>query len=305
MCSSVRGAGKLSARARASGAPRTTPGGHYGRRMATIVDKEAAVDLLRNEYRALAEVCADLSPGQWDTPTCLPGWTVRDALSHVIGAEAMLLGEPAPSVDVSHVTHMRNPIAEANEVWVEALRGTTGPDMIARFEDVTSRRLAQLDVMTKEEFDAPSWTPAGKDETYGRFMRIRHYDCYLHEQDIRLALGLPTRETVPDLASALDEVATGLGYIVGRRAALPEGSRVRIDLTGLLPRTYLVQVDGRAAVVDALDGEPTVGIELPARRYLRLTGGRRDPGVDPEDDVRFTGDRELGAHLVASLSFTI
>ena len=64
-------------------------------------------------------------------------------------------------------------------------------------------------------------------------MRIRHYDCYLHEQDIRLALGMAVRETVDDLASALDEVATGLGYIVGRRAALPEGTRLRIDLTGL------------------------------------------------------------------------
>jgi uncharacterized protein (TIGR03083 family) len=273
--------------------------------MATIVDKEAAVDLLRHEYAALAEVCADLSPEQWDTPTALPGWSVRDALSHVIGAEAMLLGEPAPSVDVSHLTHMRNPIAEANEVWVEALRGTPGPGMLARLEDVTSRRLALLDAMSQEEFDAPSWTPAGRDETYGRFMRIRHYDCYLHEQDIRIALGLPARETVADLASALDEVATGLGYIVGRRAALPEGSRVRIDLTGPLPRTYLVQVDGRAAAVEALDGEPTVGIELPAIRYLRLTGGRHDPGVDAEDGVRFTGDRELGGRLVANMAFTI
>jgi len=286
-------------------ARRAPAGGRYGWGMATIVDRAAAVDLLRHEYGALVELGAGLEPRQWDVPTCLPGWTVRDTFSHVIGAEAMLLGEAAPSVDVSRLTHMRNAVAESNEVWVEALRGTTGPDVVARLEDVTSRRLALLDAMTQEEFDAPSWTPAGRDETYGRFMRIRHYDCYLHEQDIRLALGLPIRETVPDLASALDEVATGLGYIVGRRAALPEGSRVRIDLTGMLPRTYLVRVDGRATVVDALDGEPTVGIELPAWRFLRLTGGRQDAGVDPGHAVRLTGDRELAARLASSLSFTI
>jgi len=273
--------------------------------MPTYLDKDATVDLLRAEYRALAELASGLTAEQWDTPTCLPGWSVRDALSHVIGAESGLLGDPAPEADVSHLTHMRNPIAEANEVWVEALRGTSGPDMVARLEDVTSRRLAVLDAMTQEEFDAPSWTPAGRDETYGRFMRIRHYDCYLHELDMRLALGLPARETVADLASSLDEVATGLGYIVGRRAALPDGSRVRIDLTGPLSRTYLVQVDGRAAVVDALDGEPTVGLTLSAVRYLRLTGGRHDAGVDPEDGVVFTGDRALGAQLVANMSFTI
>ena len=230
---------------------------------------------------------------------------MRDVLSHVIGAEAGLLGEPIPDVDLSHLTHMRNPIAEANELWVEPLRGTPGPAMVSRLEDVTSRRLAVLDAMDQAAYDAPSWTPAGRDETYGRFMRIRHYDCYLHEQDMRLALAMAPRETVADLASALDEVATGLGYIVGRRAALPEGSRVRIDLTGPVPRTYLVQVDGRAAVVEALDGEPTVGIELSATRFLRLTGGRHDIGVEPTDGVRITGDRELGDRLVANLSFTI
>lgn len=273
--------------------------------MPTYVDIDAVVGLLRGEYRALADLAGALSPEAWDTPTCLPGWTVRDVLSHVIGAEAMLLGDPAPEVDLSHLTHMANPIAEANEVWVEALRGTSGPGMLARLDDVTSRRLALLDAMTQEAFDAPSWTPAGRDETYGRFMRIRHYDCYLHELDIRTALGLPARETAADLASALDEVATGLGYIVGRKAGLPDGSRVRIDLTGPLPRTYLVRVDGRAAVVDDLGGAPTVGIVLSATRYLRLTGGRHDAGVAAEDGVRITGDRKLGNRLVADMSFTI
>ena len=76
-------------------------------------------------------------------------------------------------------------------------------------------------------------------------------------------------------------------------------------VTGPVTRTYLVQIDGRAAVVDSLDGEPTVGIELPAMHFLRLTGGRHDAGMDAEDGVRFTGDRALGGQLVANMAFTI
>jgi len=273
--------------------------------MATIVNRQATVDLLRNEFTVLGELGASLDEAQWDTPTCLPGWTVRDVLSHVTGTEAGLLGEPVPEVDVSHLEHMRNPIAEANERWVEANRGLTGGEMVARWLDVSGRRLAVLDAMDQADFDAPSWTPAGKDETYGRFMRIRHFDCYLHEQDIRLALGMPARETDADVASSLDEVATGLGYIVGRKAALPDGSRVRIDLVGPAARTYLVQIDGRAAVVESLDGPVTVGVELPSMHFLRLTGGRHDAGVEPADGVRFTGDPDLGAQLVNNLAFTI
>ncbi len=99
------------------------------------------------------------------------------------------------------------------------------------------------------------------------------------------------RSDQADVASALDEVATGLGYIVGRRASMPEGSRVRIDLSGPAGRTYLVLVEGRAAVVDSFDGPPTVGIELPSPLFLRLTGGRHDDGPTPVDEVRFSGDR--------------
>jgi uncharacterized protein (TIGR03083 family) len=273
--------------------------------MPTIVDKDSTVDLLRQEYGSIERVCSSLAVDQWDAQTCLPGWTVRDVLSHIIGAEAMLSGEEAPTVDISHLEHMQNPIAEANEVWVESMRSLTGAQMLARFADVTTRRVAALDAMTQADFDAPSWTPAGHNETYGRFMRIRHYDCFMHENDIRLAVGVPPKEAVDDLDSAVREVATGLGYIVGRRAGIPDGSRVRIDLTGPMTRTFLIAVDGRAAVVDAFDQAPTVGLEMPVTLFLRLTGGRNDQSSRPAEEISFSGDRTLGEQLVANLAFTI
>jgi uncharacterized protein (TIGR03083 family) len=273
--------------------------------MPTFVDQEQAVRRLRAEYAAIASLCAALSEDQWDLPTCLPGWSVRDALSHVIGTESMLAGDPPPEVDISHLRHLQNPVAEANELWVESMRSRSGPEMMDRFERVIARRLEALDAMTQADFDAPSWTPAGRDETYGRFMRIRHYDCFMHEHDIRYAVGAPSRADVDDLGPALDEVSTGLGYIVGRRAALPDGSRVRIDLTGPLATTYLVAVDGRAKVVDTLDQPATVGIELSAPLFLRLTGGRQDGDSGPDPTVTFSGDRALGERLVANLAFTI
>jgi uncharacterized protein (TIGR03083 family) len=272
--------------------------------MPTIVDKQAMVDLLRGEFDALIQLGSGLSAGQWATDTCLPGWTARDVMAHVLGTESMLCGEPTPEVDVSHLTHMKNPIAVANEAWVESIRPWSTDQLLARFADVAERRLSALDAMTQADFDAPSWTPAGKDETYGRFMRIRHYDCFLHEGDIRSAVGDPPRAEVGDIQSSLDEVATGLGYIVGRRAALTEGSRVQIDLTGAMEASYLVRIEGRAAVVDSLDGPPTVRVVMPVMLFLRLTGGRSD-GFDSLDEVDIQGDGVLGRQLVSNLAFTI
>jgi len=273
--------------------------------VATFVDREQTVGLLGREFAAVAAVASGLTGDQWATDSCLPGWTVHDILSHMIGTELMLLGQAPPVADVSHLDHMRNPVAAANEVWVESMRPVPGPELVARWTAVTADRLAALGSMTQAEFDAPSWTPVGNDETYGRFMRIRHFDCYMHEQDIRVALGLPGRGDPEDVSSCLDEVATGLGYIVGRRAGLADGSRVQIDLTGEVERTFLVRVEGRAAVVDALDGPATVGIELPASLFLRLTGGRADGASGRAGEVRLSGDVAQARRLVDHLAFTI
>lgn len=273
--------------------------------MPTSLEKDGCVALLRGQFGALAAACSSLSDEQWNTPTCLPGWSVKDVLSHVIGTESMLAGLPAPAVDISHLHHMQNPVAEGNEVWVESMRPLPGAELLDRFEEITAQRLAALEAMTQADFDAPSWTPVGRDETYGRFMRIRHYDCFMHEHDIRYALDLPARPDPADIESALAEVATGLGYIVGRRASMPEGARVRIDLSGPVSRSYLVLVEGRATLVEAFDRPPTVGLELPVMLFLRLTGGRADARPDDSGAIRFTGDRQLGEQLVANLAFTI
>jgi uncharacterized protein (TIGR03083 family) len=273
--------------------------------MPTTVGHDATVTLLAEEFTALAVLGASIDPAGWGAPTCLPGWTVRDNLSHVIGTESMLLQRTAPERQGEDGGHVRNAIGAANEQWVDAMRGLSGPDMLARLDEVTSARLAALRSMTQADFDAPSWTPAGPNETYGRFMRIRHFDCFMHEHDMRGALGRPDRDDPAHVGSALDEVSTGLGFIVGKRAQFPTGASVRIDLTGSTPRTFLVQVAERAGLVDALDGEPTVQVELPAMLFLRLTGGREAAAAHLGDDVRVQGDSELGQRLIDNLAFTI
>lgn len=273
--------------------------------MPTIVNRDDIVALLRATWTAIDELCTGLDPVDFATPTCLPGWTVQDQLSHLTGTEQMLLGEPSPDVDVSHLTHLRNDIARANEVWVQDKRRLSGLEVLEQFRTVTAARLAALDAMTQADLDAPSWTPAGPDETYGRFMRIRAYDSFQHEHDIRLALGQPTRPDHAAISSALDETETALGYIVGRRAALPAGTTVRIHLTGPVPATYCVDVAERAAVVDALAGDATVEVTLDALLFLRLTGGRLAGEGLIGSAVHLAGDHALGAQLVTNLAFTI
>lgn len=273
--------------------------------MATIVEIGRAVDLLEQEWAAVADLYAGFTEEQYATPTCLPGWTVKDQLAHMTGVESMLDGAPTPDVDVSHLTHLRNDVARMGEVWVEDMRPVSGPEILERFRDVTQKRLVTLRAMSQSDFDAPSWTPAGPDETYGRFMRIRHYDTFMHEHDVRAALGLADRDEPGAVRSALDETEPALGYIVGRKAGMAAGSRVRIELTGSVSAIYLVEVGDRAHVVEEFADDPTVGISMPTMLFFRLTGGREDPVPHIGSDIVLLGDNDAATQLATHLTFTI
>lgn len=273
--------------------------------MPTIVERDVVAPILIEEYDALSELCGRFTDGDWASPTCLPGWNVKDVVSHIIGTESMLLGEPAPAVDVPAYEHVKNPTARFNEAWVESLRGVPGDEVLERFRAVTAKRADALRAMSQADFDQPSWTPVSPEETYGRFMRIRHFDCYLHELDIRAAIGAADREDPSHVGSAVREPLSALGYIVGKKAGLPRDTTVRLRLTGPVNEAHHVVVEERAKVVDALDGEPTAEVALPAVLFLRLSGGRVDAMPYIGHEITFEGDHELAARLATNLAFTI
>lgn len=268
------------------------------------IRKDEVVATLVGEWAALDRLLTGLAPEQWTLPTRLPGWRVTDVVAHLVGTEAMLAGEqtPAVDVDVKALPHVRNDIGAVNEQWVQALHDEPPAALLRRFGEVTARRAAMLAAMTQEEFDAPSWTPAGEG-TYGRFMQIRIYDCWLHEQDIRDAVRLPGNDDGPAADAALGEAARALSFVVGKRAGAPDGSVVLFDLTGPLRRRLTVAVDGRARLVPEPDAPPTVTLTIPVPAFVRLCGGRTTAGTYPE--VAVDGDTELARRVLDNLNFTI
>ena len=149
-------------------------------------------------------------------------------------------------------------------------------------------------------------TPAGPD-TYGRFMRVRTFDCWMHQQDVRHALSRPPSDADLEGAAsrlALDEIAASMGFVVGKLGKAPDGARVAFELTGPMARTIRVAVDGRAAVVDEFAGAPTTVIRLDGLQFTRRCGGR-PLGDDRPSDVEFEGDAEVGQRIVDHMAYVI
>lgn len=268
----------------------------------TAVDQARCTAALAEEFAAIDELLASLAPEDWRVPTACPGWDVQANAAHVIGTEAMLLGDPTPevSVDVAALPHVRNDIGGFNEAWVVHLADASPEAILAEWRPRVASRLEALGALTPEQWSAEGFTPAGQD-THGRFMRIRVMDLWMHEQDIREAIGRPGHDTGPVVELVLDELQQSMGYVVGKKAGAPDGSSVTFSLTGPSGRDIHVLVDGRAAVVDSLPGPATVTLTMTPLLFTRLAGGRGAA----TDDVAIEGDAALGEQVLANMGFTI
>lgn len=272
--------------------------------MTTLLPKDRIVDALADEMAVLDELLTELPEDDWALPTACPGWDVKANVAHILGTEAMLDGEPTPptDVDVTALPHVRNEIAAVNEAWILSLADVAPAEVLARFRTVTTERLVALRALPEDEWSAETFTPAGPD-SYGRFMRIRVFDCWMHEQDIRDAVGRPGHTSGLPVEVALDEMASALGYVVGKRAGAPDGASVTFSLTGGVDRDIHVVVDGRAAVVEGLDGPATATLRTSVHTFSRLAGGRIPASEAP--DVEVEGDVGLGRSVLENLAYTI
>lgn len=273
--------------------------------MTTDLPKEPVIDAITAEFAVLETLLGELADSDWPRPTPCPGWDVRAQVAHIIGTESMLakIDPPAGAGEATPGEHIRNDIGAFNEQWVQGLADATPDAMRARFAEVVAVREQALAALTDAEWSEEGFTPAGRD-THGRFMRIRVFDMWMHEQDIRDAVGRPGHEEGPVVELVLDEMEGALGFVVGKKAGAPAGTSVTFELTGPSGRTRHVAVGERAAVVDALDGPADVTLRMPIGVFTRLAGGRQlDRDLVAEVDV--DGDAALAGQILANIGYTI
>ncbi|MDQ2728537.1 MAG: maleylpyruvate isomerase family mycothiol-dependent enzyme [Actinomycetota bacterium] len=285
-------------------------------------------DQLSQTWASVADVCSTLTAAEWRAPTDCPGWDVRAQVAHLIGTESMLAGRPPPPFDGPYGDHVHNDMAKFNEAGIASFAGVSDGDLLAAFSAITAERLAALSSLDPEAWDVVGPTPIGP-APYERFMEIRVFDCWAHEQDIRWATDRPGHQSGPAVERCVDEVVGALGFLVGKRARAPEGSHVRFSVAGLPtaagspadpavspgeaapipapPQDVDVVVDGRARVVPSGSaGTPTVTVHTDPVTLVRLGCGRiTGPACLADGTVTLSGDPELGQRVVGNLAFTI
>lgn len=260
------------------------------------------VDLMEQCYSSVEEVCSQLAPDDWDRPTDLEGWSVKDNLSHLLSYEAIILGRPrAPEdVDISAATWVTNDFQAFNEREVKWRRPTPPDVLLDEYREVTTARAKHLREMDDAAWSADMPTPFGPMPARD-MIGIRVMDFFYHDQDIRRAVGRPGGLD-GDVARAAHHRLSSMGMprIIVKSAGAPDGTTVAFDLT---PEqwSFGIAVDGGRGAIIETPKDAMVRIACDLETFFCLCGGRWKP-AQVKDKVTISGDEALGEKIVDAMT---
>lgn len=235
---------------------------------------------LDQSWRGIRSLTRTIEPHQLALPTPCEDWNVRDLLAHLGAAESFFQGFDQPTVPTDWVNRHTG-LDFATAQGVAARRDWSLDEVADEIETASKTQLDRLAGLDDQGWQGDAVGPMGP-TTQDELARIRTFDIFTHLLDLRFALGEPL-----DASAEPDAAATATGWVIERsgwgavkQAGLPDGSRVRLDLTGPGARCCDVVVNGKRGAVVAASGESCENhIEGSAIAYMLMATGRIEPAA--------------------------
>lgn len=205
-----------------------------------------------------------------------------------------MLGDPRPihtlPRDLFHVT---NDHQRYMEMQVDVRRHHTAPEMTSELEYVIIRRNRQL----RNESRDPGTKvrgPLSTEHTLEASMQAHAFAVWVHEQDLRTALGRPGNLDSPGAHVARDVLLDALPEVVAVKADAPRSSAIVFDVHGPIEflRTIRVDIQGRGTLESTPALGPAATLTLDWETYVRLACGRVTP-EQVKDRLKTEGDPTL------------
>lgn len=196
-----------------------------------------AAALIRRVDEALIALLRSLDAGDWDLPTIVPSWTVRDIAAHLLDTASRKLSLArdrcfTETVAIGGPADLAAFVNRLNHEGVAVYRRLSPAVLIDLMSLVCARSAAfheSLDPFSPAAF-AVSW--AGEDTSLNWFDTARELtERWHHQQQIRLAAGRPGI-MVPELYHpVLDCFVRGLPYCL-RNQTRDDGAAIVLSITG-------------------------------------------------------------------------
>src|SRR4051794_18871522 len=151
-------------------------------------DASRLAELVATWRQAIAEFVAlarDVPEDQWNLPTDLEGWSVKDNVAHTAHLEAVLAGAPEETMAVDQAPHIKDLSGLYTEQGVLARRDKDMAALADEIEQAAATRYAELQADPPTDGSAaPPRTPAGVPWNLKTLLSNRPLDVWMHEQDI-------------------------------------------------------------------------------------------------------------------------
>lgn len=171
-----------------------------------------------------------LTDEEWDRPSRCAGWTTGDVARHCIGSMASAVAGNTEGLGTPEVTQQE----------VAQRAGRTPSELADECAEVAKSTAALLPLFDGAAWDGPA--PGGYDGTLGDGIEALWYDCWLHADDIRAAIGRPTA-VEPGIDGALSHLRFELAKR-GWQGEVPAGRDEQV--------AWILAATGRAPLPDGL-----------------------------------------------------
>lgn len=262
----------------------------------------ATEDLIATWWQSvndLLDLITTLDAEDWGRPTDLDGWDVRAVVSHVAHLEGVLAGAPNEQADVELGGHVRTPMSQFTEIGVLTRRSATGTDIVDEIRRYTRTRHDDL-IANPPALDEPAPGIFGMIGWTNRtLLRNRPLDIWMHEQDVRRAVGRPGGLDSPGAQHASSYLSESLGFVLAKRAGAQPGQTL-VAHVGDATVAFGIDDAGKGRALPETPAEPTVTLTMDRETFIKLAGGRsRDASA-----VKVEGDPDLAARILTNLAVT-
>lgn len=272
----------------------------------SITDVPELIAVWERAALDLIDAAEAAGPDQWRAPSPCPGWTVGDLVAHVTSIERFLMGraDPPHEPDYDALPHAAQGLSRITEIPVDLRRSRSREAVLAEARETISDRARELRGGPQGDADEIPG-PFGRPMTVPTVLRMRIFDIWMHEQDVRVAVSLPGNLDTPAAWSAAGTIVSALGFVWVKKVGAPPEAVAHIHVTGpgVTFTLGVAHIPGGRGELIVPVAHPDVELTVSFPDFVCLAGGRVPPDRGMELCM-IDGDRTLGEALATNLSIT-
>ena len=251
---------------------------------------------------ALTALLEKLPEEEWSTPTDLAGWDVRAVVAHVAHLEKVLATGVEEHAEVGEPPHATSMKGRYPEIGPANRRTATADELIMELrEAATARHTALLADPPTDASAKPERVFGGVPWSWETLLRNRPLDVWMHEQDVRRAVGRPGGMDSPAAQHTADYLLESMGFVLGKRVGAPAGTTLLVEVEGSAPAAFTVNDQGRGERLPTAPEQPTATLRMDRETFVVLAGGRRP---DEAAAVAVEGDEALAQQFLTQMATT-